>query len=63
MDSKDFEKSDIYKKISEEKDLSCLSGGEKQFVGFLRLLVQNKDILILDEPFSAMNPALKEGAY
>lgn len=60
LDLKDFEKSDIYKKISDEKDLSCLSGGEKQFVGFLRLLVQNKDILILDEPFSAMNPALKE---
>jgi ATP-binding cassette subfamily B protein len=37
-----------------------LSGGEKQFVNFIRVLVQNPQIMILDEPTSAMDIALRE---
>ena len=37
-----------------------LSGGEKQFVNFLRVLVQNPQIMILDEPTSAMDIELRE---
>jgi len=39
------------------KTLNCgaLSGGEKQFVSFMRALVANGEILIMDEPFSAID--------
>ena len=32
-----------------------LSGGEKQRINFLRTLVENKSILVLDEPSSALD--------
>lgn len=34
-----------------------LSGGEKQVVALLRALCSEKKILLLDEPFAAMNKA------
>lgn len=47
----------IFSKISNNnsKDMSMLSGGEKQCLAFLRLWSKNADILLLDEPFSALN--------
>ena len=38
----------------------ALSGGMKQRVSFIRALLTNKDILLLDEPFSALDSFTKE---
>ena len=49
--------------ISQIKQNICsgeLSGGEKQVVGLLRALCSQKKIILLDEPFSAMNNAVIE---
>src|SRR5665647_1298306 len=44
----------------ENKYPSQLSGGMKQRVGLARALVNNADILLMDEAFSALDPLIRE---
>lgn len=39
--------------------LSEMSGGQQSRAALARVLVQNRPVLLLDEPFSALGPALK----
>lgn len=43
----------------EEKECQCFSGGEKQAVAFLRMVAKKAEIILMDEPFSAMDVKTK----
>ena len=45
------------------RDIKNLSGGEKQKVAIARALISNPKILILDEPFSAIDSSFKKKMY
>ncbi|MAG02966.1 nitrate ABC transporter ATP-binding protein [Candidatus Pacearchaeota archaeon] len=51
--------SNIYNKYNFDIDLNLypyeLSGGQKQFLAFLRAIITNPKLLLLDEPFSALD--------
>ena len=45
----------VIEHIKQNLDIRNLSGGEKQVVAILRALCSEKQILLMDEPFAAMN--------
>ena len=48
-----------YKYIKSTQNCNDLSGGEKQLVLLNRALYSDREVIILDEPFSAMNDKLE----
>ena len=46
---------DLITHIKTISDLDSLSGGEKQVIDILRTLMQQRQVMIFDEPFSALN--------
>lgn len=50
----------LIEQIKNNSDINSLSGGEKQIICLLRALCSEKNVMVLDEPFSAMNDIVIE---
>lgn len=52
---------ELFKDIFKRKDKECqnFSGGEKQAISFFRMIAKNAEIILMDEPFSAMDVKTK----
>lgn len=57
FDWKAFLPAQKYETLLRARDCSTLSGGEKQLVSLCRAILSRREILILDEPFSALDAA------
>ena len=44
----------------DERKPAALSGGQQSRVALARVLVSDRDLVLLDEPFAALGPALKD---
>jgi len=49
-----------FNSLSNHANCRLLSGGEKQIIGLFRMMLADKDILLLDEPFSAMDTQVSQ---
>ena len=54
-EKEDFNKYYIENKFLQLEDVSLMSGGEKQYIKVIRTLLQNKKIILLDEPTTGMD--------
>jgi len=56
----------VNKKYFENKDISSIknmSGGEKQRIGFLRAVINEPDLILLDEPTSSLDKKNEKGIF